>query len=211
MNATIGIDEEICEFLDGEDTSDEWGNESFARDEEDNEDEDENEDGDFLDGKETSAEIGAAILELFPESAEEVWAYPTDEQVAQVVSRAWELAGDNEDRLCWGKHESFTRDEDESDENNEVCEFVPTTETSDEIRAAILELFPESAEKVLDDPTNNEIFRVVSRAWEIADDKTDTLYWNKRLTMMMTTKQRWSDWLTTEDAIRNYIKPCPSK
>ncbi|MFT9347670.1 MAG: hypothetical protein ABF562_03040 [Gluconobacter japonicus] len=56
----------------------------------------------FADSRETSYEIAAALIELFPETAEQVWDAPTDDQSAQVISRAWELADAEEDALNWG-------------------------------------------------------------------------------------------------------------
>lgn len=57
---------------------------------------------DFADSRETSNEIAAALIELFPDMAEQVWDAPTEEQSAQVISRAWELADAEEDTLNWG-------------------------------------------------------------------------------------------------------------
>ncbi|OUI92551.1 hypothetical protein HK19_01085 [Acetobacter persici] len=58
----------------------------------------------FASSREISNEIAEAILELATSEsdAQEIWAEPTDEQRATVISRAWDLADADEDELVWG-------------------------------------------------------------------------------------------------------------
>lgn len=54
--------------------------------------------------REISNEIAMAILEISEteEQAQAIWEDPTESERMQVVSRAWELAADDETELFWG-------------------------------------------------------------------------------------------------------------
>ena len=53
----------------------------------------------------TSQEIASAIEDMASSDAarmQEIWENPTEDEIAEVVNRAWKEAGSDEDELFWG-------------------------------------------------------------------------------------------------------------
>lgn len=56
--------------------------------------------------------------------------------------------------------------------------FASTRETSDEIALAIFEIAEDGDEaRMWESPTEAEVAAIMSRAWVLADEGTDTLHW----------------------------------
>lgn len=53
--------------------------------------------------RETSVEVAGAICFLYPDTREQVWESPTEEQRAAVVALAWSAALADETTLHWGE------------------------------------------------------------------------------------------------------------
>lgn len=64
--------------------------------------------GSWCDSRETSYEVGAAIMDLYPEERQRVWEEPTEEESESVLGAAFSNCQD--DVLYWGE-ESFRRPE----------------------------------------------------------------------------------------------------
>ena len=59
-----------------------------------------------------------------------------------------------------------------------IAEYARIRETSVEIALAIFEIAAEGDEdRMWREPTDDEIRRVETRAWELTDASTDTLFW----------------------------------